>query len=121
MGGAAVHGGGGGGVSVSAAGGRADVGADDGDAALFARLGLPVRPDEAMIREVHVYGAVAHLNQTGSGVQHLGLGRRLVERACAVARAAGYARVNVISSVGTRNYYRGLGFADAGLYQQREL
>ncbi len=109
------------GAVAAAAGGRADVGADEGDAALFARLGLPVRPDEAMIREVHVYGAVAHLNQTGSGVQHLGLGRRLVERACAVARAAGYARVNVISSVGTRNYYRGLGFADAGLYQQREL
>lgn len=107
--------------AAAAADGRADACAGEDATALFARLGLPVRPDEAMIREVHVYGAVAHLNQTGSGVQHLGLGRRLVERACAIARAAGYARVNVISSVGTRNYYRGLGFADAGLYQRREL
>ena len=85
---------------------------------------LGPRAGEAMIREVHVYGAVAHLNQTGSGVQHLGLGRKLVERACALARAAGYARVNVISSVGTRAYYRGLGFArfsPDGLYQQRDL
>ena len=82
------------------------------------------RAGEAMIREVHVYGAVAHLSQTGSGVQHLGLGRKLVERACALAREAGYARVNVISAVGTRAYYRGLGFArfsPDGLYQQRDL
>ena len=91
---------------------------------LFARYGLPIRAGEAMIREVHVYGAVAHLSQTGSGVQHLGLGRKLVERACALARGAGYARINVISAVGTRGYYRGLGFdrtSAGGLYQQKEL
>ena len=82
---------------------------------------LPVRPNEAMIREVHVYGQVAHLGRADSSSQHRGLGRELVEHACGVARAAGYGRVNVISSVGTREYYRRLGFADVGLYQRREL
>ena len=82
---------------------------------------LPVRPNEAMIREVHVYGQVAHLGRADSSSQHRGLGRELVERACNVARAAGYGCVNVISSVGTREYYRRLGFADVGLYQRREL
>lgn len=82
---------------------------------------LPVASDEAMIREVHVYGAVARFHETGEGAQHLGLGRKLVERACEIAREAGYARINVISAVGTRGYYRALGFSDAGLYQTRQL
>ena len=82
---------------------------------------LPIRSDEAMIREVHVYGMAAHLGEDGRAAQHLGLGRKLVSRACDLAREAGYARINVISAVGTRAYYRGLGFADNGLYQQKEL
>ena len=78
-------------------------------------------PQEAMIREVHVYGKVAALHRTGEGTQHLGLGRALVEEACAQATAAGYTAINVISAVGTRVYYRNLGFKDAGLYQKRPL
>ena len=45
----------------------------------------------------------------------------LVERACEIARDAGYARINVISAIGTREYYRHLGFCDHGLYLQKEL
>ena len=82
---------------------------------------LPVGAGEAMIREVHVYGMATGLGEEGRSAQHLGLGRRLVERACEIAREAGYARINVISAVGTRGYYRGLGFTDNGLYQQKEL
>ena len=83
--------------------------------------GVPIAPDEAMIREVHVYGMAERVGETGSAAQHHGLGRRLVERACEIARAAGYERINVISAVGTRGYYRNLGFYDHGLYQQRAL
>ena len=82
---------------------------------------LPVRLGEAMIREVHVYGKVAHLHAAGNGAQHMGLGRHLIERACEIARRAGYKRINVISAIGTREYYRAQGFADNGLYQTREL
>ena len=84
-------------------------------------LASPSAPQEAMIREVHVYGKVAALHRTGEGTQHLGLGRALVEEACAQATAAGYTAINVISAVGTRVYYRNLGFKDAGLYQKRPL
>ena len=83
--------------------------------------GFPLREGEAMIREVHVYGAVAAIGRTSAGAQHAGLGRKLVARACDIARAAGYARINVISAVGTREYYAGLGFTTRGLYQQKEL
>ncbi|MDJ1122573.1 tRNA uridine(34) 5-carboxymethylaminomethyl modification radical SAM/GNAT enzyme Elp3 [Olsenella sp. YH-ols2217] len=81
----------------------------------------PARADAAMIREVHVYGRAARLDQEGQWSQHRGLGRELVEEACRQARAAGRVSVAVISAVGTRGYYRALGFEDDGLYQRRFL
>ncbi len=82
---------------------------------------LPINAGEAMIREVHVYGVAAHLHRTDAGVQHLGLGRQLVEQACTIAAKAGFTKLNVISAIGTREYYRRLSFYDNGLYQQRNL
>ena len=89
--------------------------------ALATRESLPITADQAMIREVHVYGAAAKLHATSRSAQHIGLGRKLVETACAMAKEAGYASVNVISAIGTREYYRNLGFNDASLYQNRPL
>lgn len=82
---------------------------------------LPVALGEAMIREVHVYGKVAGLHKAGESAQHSGLGKRLIERACELASEAGYERINVISAVGTRGYYRKLGFEESGLYQQKTI
>lgn len=99
----------------------------------FLRLSLPVlpavlqspsspaSPDGAMIREVHVYGRVARLNHEGVWSQHRGLGRALVEEACRQAAQDGRSSIAVISAVGTREYYRSLGFEDDGLYQRRQL
>ena len=88
---------------------------------LAARDAFPLSAGEAMIREVHVYGAVAALGHASTGAQHTGLGRKLVARACDIARDAGYERINVISAVGTREYYASLGFEQHGLYQQKKL
>jgi elongator complex protein 3 len=82
---------------------------------------LPVRPGEAMIREGHVYGRVAQVGAAGQDAQHLGRGHRLIERACELARTEGYERINVISAIGTREYYRALGFTTHGLYLQKPL
>lgn len=82
---------------------------------------LPVNPDEAMIREVHVYGRASSLHEAGTSAQHRGLGKQLIEHACQIAREQGYKRINVISAIGTREYYRALAFVDNGLYQQRIL
>ena len=95
----------------------------------FARLSLPREPsfvgelrDSALLREVHVYGASLGLGRRARGVaQHAGLGRRLVEAAADTARAAGFPALAVISAVGTRAYYRALGFRDGALYQHRRL
>ena len=76
----------------------------------------------AMIREVHVYGLALGIGATGRGrAQHAGLGTRLIERAARIAAERGYERLAVISSVGTREYYRKRGFADGALYQFRDL
>ena len=82
---------------------------------------LPIKSDEAMIREVHVYGFATKIDAEGRSAQHHGLGRMLIERACQIARESDYRAINVISAVGTRAYYRKLGFADNGLYQQKSL
>ena len=75
-----------------------------------------------MIREVHVYGPALNPGDDSRGeAQHSGLGAALIERAAAIAREAGYARLVVISAVGTREYYRRLGFAPDGLYMSRPL
>jgi elongator complex protein 3 len=90
--------------------------------AAFLRLSLPASDGSAMIREVHVYGVAADLGERSpQKAQHLGLGRRLVERAARLAAEAGYSDLAVISAVGTRDYYRALGFHDRGLYQYRSL
>jgi elongator complex protein 3 len=97
----------------------------------FVRLSLPTTPSfvaelgsddrgSAVIRELHVYGASLALGSRESGSpQHNGLGQRLVGEALQHARAAGYATLSVISAVGTRPYYRRLGFRDGPLYQHR--
>ncbi len=93
---------------------------DDDRIAGFLRLSLPAPRSplpilelagHAMIREVHVYGPALPIGNESEGeAQHIGLGTQLVHKAKAMARQAGFAKIAVISAVGTRNYYRKLGF-----------
>ena len=91
--------------------GACDVSADE----------LLVQPGQAMIRELHVYGQALSLGSEGMSAQHQGLGQKLLAKASSIAAEAGYTSLNVISSIGTRAYYRAQGFSDAGLYQQKIL
>lgn len=95
----------------------------------FLRLSLPTAPapideidGQAIIRQVQVYGPAVALEAEGNGrAQHQGIGRALIERACEAARAAGYDRIAVIAAVGTRAYYRRLGFEPGELYMSAPL
>ena len=91
--------------------GACDVSADE----------LLVQPGQAMIRELHVYGQALSLGSEGMSAQHQGLGQKLLAKASSIAADAGYTSLNVISSIGTRAYYRAQGFTDADLYQQKAL
>jgi elongator complex protein 3 len=91
----------------------------------FLRLSLPTTTnpitelaDAAIIREVHVYGLVTALGHTSPDrPQHLGLGTKLIDAAKSLTKDAGFAKLAVISAIGTREYYRGRGFTDGVLYQ----
>ena len=95
----------------------------------FLRLSLPRGPARvgeirasALLREVHVYGGVVGLGEENlKRPQHLGLGRSLIRLATDLAATEGFADLAVISSVGTRPYYRRLGFEDGDLYQHLRL
>jgi elongator complex protein 3 len=85
-------------------------------------LGLTELTGAALIREVHVYGPALHLGSAGrEEAQHRGLGTRLLLAAEERARGAGFARLAVIASVGTRPYYAARGFAPEGTYMVKEL
>ncbi|MBW2418993.1 MAG: tRNA uridine(34) 5-carboxymethylaminomethyl modification radical SAM/GNAT enzyme Elp3 [Deltaproteobacteria bacterium] len=101
----------------------------DDEIVAFLRLSLPGSRaflDEiagsALVREVHVYGAALGLGARSSEkAQHRGLGTRLLDEAAQRARHAGFRDLAVISAVGTRGYYRKLGFSYGMLYQHRSL
>jgi len=82
----------------------------------FLRLSLPEKGDTAMVRELHVYGKSTEVGKEGKA-QHLGFGKKLIKKAKEISKNEGYVDLAVISAVGTREYYRGLGFRDGELYQ----
>jgi len=100
---------------------------EEGRLAGFLRLALPDSPsfveelgDAAIVREVHVYGSALSIGAREEGkAQHAGLGTKLLDQAASEARSTGFSRLSVISSVGTREYYRRQGFVDGRLYQHR--
>ncbi|VAW39149.1 histone acetyltransferase, ELP3 family [hydrothermal vent metagenome] len=84
---------------------------------------LPELTNHAMIREVHVYGPALNLGENSQGeAQHMGVGSELIHKAKAMAKAAGYANIAVISAIGTREYYtKHHGFKMDGLYMTAVL
>lgn len=97
----------------------------------FLRLSLPL-PDApktglsdlnkaAIIREVHVYGQSLGVGQESSGAaQHTGLGTELLRYAATISKERGFAKLAVISAVGTREYYLDRGFERGILYLIQE-
>lgn len=103
---------------------------DDNDIVGFLRLSLPKDivcfiselSGVAIIREIHVYGETVNIGDKEDGkAQHLGLGKSLISEAKKLAKKHGFAELAVISSIGTREYYRKNGFVDGVLYQSLSL
>lgn len=73
----------------------------------------------ALMRELHVYGQVVSVNDKESGeekTQHMGFGKKLIQKAEEISWNEGYKRLAVISGVGVRNYYRKQGYLDCPGY-----
>ncbi|KAL3142875.1 Elongator subunit [Trebouxia sp. C0009 RCD-2024] len=77
----------------------------------------------SIVRELHVYGtAVAVSARDATKQQHQGYGTLLMEEAERIARREHRSlRLAVISGVGTRHYYRKLGYHLEGHYMLKEL
>ena len=83
---------------------------------------FPELKDSAIIREVHTYGESLVLSQRQKGkAQHQGLGRQLMSKAEEIAQKQGYSHLAVISAIGTRPYYRQLGYRLKGEYMVKLL
>ena len=96
----------------------------------FLRLRMPsstalrkeVDGKTALVRELKVFGSALELEgRVRDSFQHRGVGKRLMEEAEKIAGKNGACRVVVISAVGTREYYRKLGYASDGPYMSKRV
>jgi elongator complex protein 3 len=96
----------------------------------YVRLRLPSagahRPEvthaTAIVRELHVYGnEVAVGKKDREGWQHQGFGRRLLEESERYAKGEGSEKILVLSALGTKAYYRKLGYDHVGPYVGKSL
>jgi elongator complex protein 3 len=102
------------------------------DLAGYLRLSLPTDTNPptglsdldgaAVVREVHVYGQSLEVGRSQDGTaQHSGLGTNLMLKAEEMASAAGYPSLAVIAAIGTRQYYRKLGYELGETYMLKRL
>ncbi|XP_037986439.1 elongator complex protein 3-like [Motacilla alba alba] len=77
----------------------------------------------SIVRELHVYGSVVPVSSRDpSKFQHQGFGMLLMEEAERIAKEEhGARKIAVISGVGTRNYYRKIGYELEGPYMVKWL
>ncbi|XP_055386380.1 elongator complex protein 3 [Condylostylus longicornis] len=77
----------------------------------------------SIVRELHVYGSVVPVNaRDPTKFQHQGFGMLLMEEAERIAREEhGSIKLAVISGVGTRNYYRKMGYELDGPYMSKMI
>ncbi|CAO1356330.1 unnamed protein product [Diamesa hyperborea] len=77
----------------------------------------------SIVRELHVYGSVVPVNSRDpTKFQHQGFGMLLMEEAERISREEhGSVKIAVISGVGTRNYYRKMGYELDGPYMSKML
>lgn len=105
---------------------------DDADDRIygFLRLRAPNKPHRTeihdgacIVRELHVYGRPQKIGEREDGqVQHSGLGKGLMVEAERIAIEEFDAKkILVISAVGTREYYRKIGYVLDGPYMAKSL
>ena len=76
-----------------------------------------------MVRELHVYGSIVPIHSRDpTKFQHQGYGMLLMEEAERIAiEEHGSTKMAVISGIGTRHYYRKLGYKLEGVYMVKKL
>ncbi len=89
----------------------------------FLRLRIADNSKEGFVRELHVYGEHLNINENKQdSFQHKGFGKALLAEAERITKEE-YAinKINVISGVGVREYYRNIGYKRYKWYMSKEL
>ena len=77
-----------------------------------------------IVRELHIYGPMLNVGSRGEdrSYQHSGYGTQLMQEAERIAsQEFGVRKLSVISAVGTREYYKKLGYQNDGPYMSKVL
>ena len=77
--------------------------------------------DSSMVRELHVYGKLIHHSEKSDGVQHKGLGKKLLQKAEEITLQHNIYNIAIISGVGVREYYLKNGYILKDNYMMKEL
>lgn len=83
---------------------------------------LRVLNNSSVIREIHTYGEMIPVGEKSSSVQHRGLGKKLIKEAERITKQEfKLPKIAVIAGVGTRDYYRKLGYRLEKTYMVKKL
>jgi len=86
---------------------------------------IPVLKNAAIIRELHTYGQLHPINEDKVSIispQHKGLGKKLIKEAEKIAKKEfGLSKIAAISAIGTRSYWRKLGYKLKDTYMVKEI
>ncbi len=89
---------------------------------LFGLLRLRISNGNAIVRELHVYGHSVKIGEKEeNATQHIGLGKKLLEKAEEITRQHNIRKLSIISGVGVREYYRKLGYSLEEFYMIKHL
>ena len=83
---------------------------------------FPVLKDKALVRELHVYGNTNTVGKSNTlGVQHTGIGSKLLKIAERTAICNFYTGIVVISGEGVKDYYRKRGYKDEDTFMIKKF
>lgn len=82
---------------------------------------IPELRDSAIIRELHTYGKMTGIGESGNDVQHMGFGKKLLAEAEKFTKKNGLKKISVISGIGVRKYYEKQGYKLQGEYMIKNL
>ena len=92
------------------------------DNILFGLLRLRIKNKKAIIRELHIYGKALQIGiKNRTGIQHKGLGKKLMKKAEEISKQEHINKLSVISGVGVRQYYKKLGYKLEDDYMVKRL
>lgn len=75
----------------------------------------------AFIRELHVLGQHTNLKGNTGNAQHMGFGRKMIEKAEEIAIQHRFKKISIISGIGVREYYRKFGYKLENTFMMKEL